>query len=276
MIKMKKIKTICFFSMLMFSSLMFGTGQTPEMLIFKGDTLNLFSLPLRQYPDTSQINPRRMFKGDGCLNTSNWRRYIAIWTIENDRLYLLNIRNNCSGSKISHQDVEIADLKDIFHDRYKNGMVLADWFSGSLYCPIGKQEFVVGDGFLTSYEQELELNIQNGVLLGEKLLDNSKSRQLNYDTLFQNGVRNHFDSLINWEIIPKISGGDIRVNVKFSANEDGIIDDVQVMRPRGDVFDSEAIRVVRTLPANVQIYHGKLRRVIWVMPVIFSESSRKK
>lgn len=62
--------------------------------------------------------------------------------------------------------------------------------------------------------------------------------------------------------------------VQFSANEDGIIDNVKVIRSGGDVFDREAIRVVKTFPGNVQFYHGKLRRYYFTIPIVFNEFTR--
>lgn len=262
--------------MFLFSNSLFGTGQFWDLLIYKADTLKLMNIPLKQYIDTTQINPRKMFKNEECQNMIVRRGYASTWKIENDSLYLMSIKTVCSDSRMDNSNVEYADLNGVIIGKYVNGKVLVDWFSGSLYSPIGKCIFSADDGYVTSYEREFELNIQNGILMGENLLDNSKSRQIQYDTLsyFDNG--NYFNSLINWAIIPKISGSDIRVVIQFSANEDGIIDDLRVLRPRGDVFDSEAIRVVKTLPGNVQIYHGKLKRQYWTMPVIFKESSRKK
>lgn len=81
--------------MFMVSISMFGTGQTLNLLIFKADTFQLISLPLRQYPDTSQTNPKKMFKCEVCLYTANYRGYIATWKIENEKLYLLSIKTNC-------------------------------------------------------------------------------------------------------------------------------------------------------------------------------------
>lgn len=267
----KKSKRFCVI-LILFSISMFCNAQLLDLLIIKADTLKIFSIPLKQYPDSSQIIIRKLLQIDAPQNTFNWLEFVATWKIENDNLYLLSIKTNTKNKPVLNN----ADFREIFHDKYANGRVLADWFSGSLYSPIGKRVFVADDGYKTSYEKERELIFQNGKLLGEKILDNSKSRQLRYDTITHFKDGNYFNSLINWVIIPKISGADIRVNVNFSANEDGIIDEVRVMRPRGDVFDSEAIRVVKTLPANVQIYHGKLRRQIWTMPVTFKESSRKR
>ncbi|MFA7135655.1 MAG: energy transducer TonB [Bacteroidales bacterium] len=271
----KKIKIFCLISMLFFSNSIFGTGQFWDCLIYKSDTLELINIPLKQYLDTSQIKDCKMFNKMEYLNMISMKEYASTWKIENDSLYLLSIKIKYTDSTKDTFKLDYVDLNEILVGRYLNGKILADWFSGSLYSPIGKCVFSADEGLVTSYEKELELKIQNGIMIGENFLDNSKSRHNVYDTPpFFNG--NYFNSLINWAIIPKIFDGDIRVVVRYSANEDGIIDDVRVLRPRGDVFDSEAIRVVKMLPGDVRIFHGQLSRQYWIIPVIFSESRRIK
>lgn len=130
----------------------------------------------------------------------------------------------------------------MFGNKYKDGKVLADWFTGPLYCGIGK--IVDYDKLFTSSNTSI------------------------------NGYKEHLDSLINWLDLPPIDEKGVRSVVQFSANEDGIIDDVKVIRSGGDIFDREAIRIVKTFPGNVQFYHGKLRRYYFTIPIVFNESTR--
>lgn len=268
--------------MLFLSGPILGIGKFEDCLIYKSDTISLIDLRPNQYLDTSQLIRSKMFHKLGYLNMNNIVGNASSWMIENDSLYLLSI-------KIKHIDyikdtlyVDNVDLNEIFIGRYLNGKILADWFSGSLYSPLGKCVFSADEGLVTSYEKELELNIQNGMLLEKNILDNSKSKQVIFEFLYQSsdpnkfGLREHLDSLINWELLPVIPDKDIRVWVNFSSNEDGVIDSAKVSRPRGDIFDTEAVRVIKTLPGEVRFYHGKLHRVRWSMPVIFKESNRKK
>lgn len=258
--------------MLLIRLTIYGTGQTPDRIIYQDISYSLIGYPLFHYPNKSQVDPDSMFKGEGCSSTGNYRRYVATWLIEDEKLYLSKIANGCFGLGPVNQ-VEYADLSNVFPQTYENGKVFADWFSGLLYSPYGRIVFANYYQEVISYEKEIELNIQNGKLIGKRILDNSKSQQIQYDTL-DNG--NFIDSKINWAIIPKIPGGEVRVRVSFSSNDDGIVDDVKVYPVRGDVFDSEAIRIVKTLPGNVQIYHGELMRFHWHMTIRFRESSRKK
>ena len=84
----------------------FGTVQALDLLIFKADTLPLMGLPLTQYPDQSQIDPSKMFKGESCCNTGNYRRYRATWKMENEKLYLFRITNDCFDSGDTNKNIE--------------------------------------------------------------------------------------------------------------------------------------------------------------------------
>lgn len=277
----KNINILTLLSMLLIGLPIYGARQALDRIIFKADTFPLIGLPLSKYPNKSQVSPDSMFKGEGYLNIGNYRRYLATWLIRDDKLYLLQIANDCVG--IVHENqVEYADLRKLFPKEYANGKVLADWFSGLIYCAYGKATFWE-DTDVSTFEREIELNIQNGILIGEKILDNTRSRKVDYDKLYTssftrfNGFREHLDSLINWEILPPIPNqGEARTTIRFSANEDGVIDDIKVIRGCGDIFDNEAIRIVKTLPVNVRFYHGKLVRYYYYLPIIFRESTRQK
>lgn len=263
--------------MLLIGLPIYGTGQVMDNIIFQKQTYPLIGYPLLQYPDQSCVRPDSMFKGQGCWNTADYRRYIATWLIEGDSLFLLKIANDCFGLNQAGS-IEYADLSKLFPTEYVSGKVFADWFSGLIYCAYGKVLFWGND--LATFEREIELNIQKGRLIGNKILDNTKSRQVNYEKLFtssytrNDGFREHLDSLINWEILPPVPNGKARTTITFSANEDGVIDDIRVVRGCGEMFDKEAVRIVRTFPANVQFYHGKLMRYYYTMPIVFNESTR--
>jgi hypothetical protein len=273
----KNIKIITLLSMLLIGLPIYGTGQAMDNIIFQKQTYPMIGYPLLQYPNQITVNPDSMFKGQGCWNTGNYRRYLATWLIEDDSLFLLKIANDCIGLSQANP-VEYADLSKLFPKEYVSDKVFADWFSGLIYCAYGKVIFWGND--IVSFEREIELNIQNGILIGKKDLDNTKSRQVNYEELFtssytrDDGFREHLDSLINWEILPPIPNGKARSTIRFSANEDGVLDDIKVVRGCGEIFDNEAVRIVKTLPANVQFYHGKLLRIYWTLPIVFNETTR--
>ena len=112
-----------------------GTSQVADRIIVNGDTLSLFNTPLEekngQVPDTLLSHPStpKFFGNDG-VSTACWRGYRAVWSIENDSLFLVGILQCHSNKK--------ADIKKYYKTDAKE-RVFADWFIGTLRIPTGHQ-----------------------------------------------------------------------------------------------------------------------------------------
>lgn len=282
---------LCLILFLLINHYSFGTAQVGERLIYNGDTIEMNCCPLSSYPNSSILTSQQMFNNKGYVCTACWRNYVGSWIIQNGKLYLLNIRNAfyvfSSVKSLAEYGVsfrvgsEYADLKRLFKGKYINGKVFADWFTGSCFLNKGKIVYNGPYGSESSFEKEIELQLKNGVIISINEYDNSKSRPVNLESYYSkkdkyNGLRNHIDSLINWSIIPKISDSELRVSVRYSSNEKGQIDNVMILRPRRDVFDNEAIRVVKTLQGDVQYFHGQFKRTHWNLQIIFKGATRQK
>lgn len=68
----------------------FGTSQVPDLLIYEGDTLQLFSNPLEDLYNEKNLRPKS-FGIRSSWSTACWRGYRATWLIEDDILYLVAI-----------------------------------------------------------------------------------------------------------------------------------------------------------------------------------------
>ena len=65
------------------------------------------------------------------------------------------------------------------------------------------------------------------------------------------------------------------VFVQFSANEQGNIDRVSIIKGSRNVFNQEAARVVKAIPEwDVYYRRGEFEKRIWTIPVIFSRENR--
>ena len=125
------------------------------------------------------------------------------------------------------------------------------------------------------YEHEVEFYFVKGILTETKFYDNSKSRQSIYSQ-DQMKLQEYIYSNINWKILPQ-KDSIIKVLVKFSANEKGIIDNVEVVRSYDEMYDQEAVRVIKIIPEwDVYFQSEKHMRLPWYMPIIFSEENREK
>ncbi|HQB19765.1 MAG TPA: hypothetical protein PK495_04210 [Bacteroidales bacterium] len=150
---------------LLIKNSVFATAQVPDYLIYKGDTTAIFSNPLEQYFE--RIGKRELIDFAGCSSTACWRGYIAIWELKNDSLFLRQIR---SCYKDCGFETKNADLKKMFG----TDDVFADWFTGKLILPQGKQVLYVHMGYESIYERELHISFKNGIQTKEKTISNKK------------------------------------------------------------------------------------------------------
>jgi len=271
---------LCSLGILILSFKSFGTAQIPDILIYKGDTVSLFSCPLFSFPNQDLVSPKNMFGSKGCFYTGCWRNYVATWEIIDNKLFLIKIRNACyptdgkyiAASYKEGTDIlgrEYADLKSLFPDRFQNGKVFADWVSEKLLSPKGKLLFYVHDGFESIFEKEIEFTVQNGIITSALENDNSKTRISKYTT--NNKLLIDFiQGNIDFSNIPEPTER-IRVMVRIvSSNDEGKIDSVKVLRGFNETYDREATRVVKSIPDWDVIYrHGKRFNQVWMVPVVF-------
>jgi len=266
--KLTKLTLLIFFLIVPLAKI-FATAQFPDRLIYNGDTLSIFANPLEQLYNNDSLRPKFFGRKEVCRSTACWRGYEAEWIIIDNQLYLTGIYSCCySDDKIK------ANLKKLFGNKFINGMVKADWFTGNIIAPQGKQLYYVHMGYQSLYEKELELQLINGKLIGTKIYDNSKSRQSIYSQDFEK-LKEFIYSNIKWTNLPSLDDKVIKVYVQFSANENGIVDSASVVRGYDTIFDQEAIRVVKAIPEwDVFYRHEKLERRIWTIPIIFSNENR--
>lgn len=249
----------------------FATAQMPDILIYNGDTLSIFGNPLEQLYENDSIRPNFFGEKEGCESTACWRGYQAEWTIIDENLYLTGIYSCCYD-----EDSLKADLKELFGNKFINGRVNADWFNGDIIAPQGKLLYYIHMGYESLYEKELEFRFEKGKLTGTRTYDNSKSRQSDYSQNDRLRLEYIYKN-IRWEKLPNLVNDTIKVWVKFSANESGVIDDVKIMRGNSKVFNKEAIRVIKSIPDwDIYYRHGKFERTFWNQPILFSESNRLK
>lgn len=77
--------------------------------------------------------------------------------------------------KFSKNKKRKAPLKLLFKDLVVDGMVHAYWFTGDLKVPKGKMLRYVHMGYMSTYEKEIILEIEKGILLDSKEYDNAYS-----------------------------------------------------------------------------------------------------
>lgn len=137
------------------------TAQFSESLIYQGESLSMQTEPLAPYLDAMPFPPEFQ---DMC--TACWRRYVGHWEIKNNRLYLLYI-------KAHWEDGTPVRLYELFPGHYEK--IFAKWFTGTIRCPQGELLNYVHMGFSSTYERDLLLDIEDGVLVNTQVRDNTES-----------------------------------------------------------------------------------------------------
>ena len=140
------------------------TAQFSEILHLRGEKLSLCSQPLDSYLD-SAANPIKF----EATSTALWRGYVGSWTIENNRLYLTKL----SGNTQTDEGLKKVVLTDMFPG-YPDG-VFAHWYTGEMRCPQGELLKYVHGGYASSYEKDLFIDVRQGVVVGERVVENGQS-----------------------------------------------------------------------------------------------------
>lgn len=137
------------------------TAQFGENLHFEGRDVVMCNEPLGDYFKLAEIEPE--FDAN-C--TALWRGYLGTWEIQDTRLYLIGLTGVLKGL------IE-ANVATIFPGY--PGRVFAHWYSGTLRVPEGKILQYVHGGYGSTYESDLLITIDKGVVTQTHLRQNGIS-----------------------------------------------------------------------------------------------------
>ena len=122
-----------------------------DRLRYRDADYYLAATPLEDY-FASHPGLRPSFQG---FHTGCARGYIGEWAVRDDRLYLTGMCMMLTTD---------ATFGTLFADAGESGL-FAHWVSGDLKCPRGKVVKSVHAGFGSTWEEELHLFFEEGVLL---------------------------------------------------------------------------------------------------------------
>ena len=144
------------------------TAQMPDVLIYKGEKLELFCNPLEIYFEREE-RARPSFVP---WHTANWRGYVATWEIDDDRLYLMGIVGRIQAGPDPWMDSRMFALDDLFPEC--GDRVEAKWFTGQLRVPRGEVVNYVHLGYFSEYEQDLIFFVEGGKVVETMIVDNRR------------------------------------------------------------------------------------------------------
>ena len=274
-----------------------ATSQIGDVLIWKGDTLKLFSNPLELRPDWNklsktiyselekqdrQINPKK-YKSkaiETIYSTACPRGYFAEWKIINNKIYLSNIFS-CNDYKVK------VNLKEIFPNKIRENLVFANWVTGKLFVPKGHciEQANLGDNSI--YEKEIVLSFKEGQLINTKTYHNyvEKKSKFSLDPN-PNDYLKFIYSKVDWGKLPDLKSQHIQVFVGILPEKNGkinrilsdytyLLDSNGIITNRNNIYIKEAIRVAKLIPTWDVVYQrGKIARRNFT--IVFDENNRKK
>lgn len=263
---MKKIFVALVLFVVFCNSRVWATSQGQDVVIWGKDTLFAYlNLPDEFYVEENRTTI--IFGHETNISTACYDGFLAEWRIEDSQLYLTKIYD-CEYK-------EMADLKRLFREKYIEGKVRADWISDTILA--GKGSLVSWfDDFLPIYPKQIELIIFNGLIISQKAYDNSRSKESEY-CINGEKLKQFIYTNVNWSLFPDLKNVHRRVYVRFLGNIEGKIDSATILRGYEDIYNNEAIRVIKSIPQwEVFLNKGELIRRPWTVPVEFSEEKKKQ
>jgi len=270
---MKTTTIIILFFILSFRA--FSTGQAGDILVYKGDTVTIFSTPLEFRENIDSIRYKLFDYEENSYSTACWRGYIATWNLINDSLFLTSIVS-CADSKLN------ADLNKLFPNEISENGIFAKWFKGSIDIPSGKLLEYVHMGFESIYENEVVLEIDEGIIINSKTYKNSVRKSdfwnMNPDKLLQNIYKR-----VNWTNIPIDKQKNVQTFLTFITEPVFVIDtsysytmiNGQIDSSLNNPYMIETIRVAKEIP-SWDYYERKGVVLKNNFSLLFTHKNRKK
>lgn len=180
MIKSYKLPFLFILVLTLSAFRIFASPQMPDYIIFKGDTIATYNLILEQYLQRRDTAKTEKLFGLSFRNNTNgsfsfncWRGYQAIYKIDNDSLFLVDIIN-CGERRNGKIDktVSIGKMKEIFGDNIIGDRVYINWFSGDLNFPLNNKVLRWDGVFYKIYEKETVISIAFGKVINMENVDN--------------------------------------------------------------------------------------------------------
>ncbi|MFB6319037.1 energy transducer TonB [Saccharicrinis sp. FJH54] len=259
-----RLRFILIYTFLVFS---FSGTYGADRIIYNGTTYNLYNYPLQFISKFKQWNTKPIFGEDAKIQRMfDQVPYYCTWIVQDDHIYLQSIKSDSLN----------ANLLELFPDKYDNGLVLADWIDTILYAPYG--EMILSWDITFSgkiYEYELAFKVLKGEIISVEKCDNTmtKTKLLKDERLLRELIKKN----THWENLPESDTIDRRVYVQVASTDNqGKIDSVKILKGVNDIYDREAVRIVKTIPEWPVIYnHGELSDW-WIFPIVFDMSDKNK
>lgn len=127
------------------------TAQIAEKLYYNGEEHSMTTNPLGNYFHYAGVDP-----GFAMTCTALWRGYVGTWEIIESRLYLIDLHGTLNDGR----EATLATFFPDFPER-----VFAHWYTGTIRLPEGKLIDYVHMGYSSTYERDIMLSVEKGVIV---------------------------------------------------------------------------------------------------------------
>lgn len=214
---------------------LFASPQMPDFIIYKKDTIATYNLILEKYLqkiDTTNTNTLfgLSFRNNSSFNC--WRGYQAIYKIENDSLFIVDIINcgELINKKIDKAQ-SLEKLKSIFGEKLRNSKVYIDWFDGIINFP-QTNDILRWDGvFYKIFEKEKLITISNGIILKTEDVSNYIDDPKKLDRRDKKKVSDIFFEKLKKEKWRNKNGFDCGSKYFITIDQNGAISKVRMAYP---------------------------------------------
>ena len=141
------------------------TAQFPEKLRYQEVDVAMCTNPLSDFFDMGGYQPSFT---PNC--SALWRGYIGRWEIVDKRLYLIELNGTLKDGAVA----SVATIFPDFPDR-----VFAHWYSGTIRIPQGKQLKYVHGGYASTFERDLLITLERGVITNTRVRNNGEAESDN-------------------------------------------------------------------------------------------------
>ena len=139
------------------------TAQIAEKFHYEGRELSMCSEPLSTFFALGGYQPN--FESN-C--TALWRGYVGEWEVKDNRLYIIGLSGVLEGGS----EASLETVFPGFPDR-----VFAHWYSGRVRIPEGKILEYVHMGYASTYESDLMIDFEKGVVISTEVIQNGESTE---------------------------------------------------------------------------------------------------
>ena len=113
--------------------------------------------------------------------TACWRGYTGHWIIEDDQLWLEDMRGSDVDDdekiyvEVAHNELKLLDWRKTLFN-HQQGNIKADWFSGQLVIEMGELIEYVHMGYSSQYEKYMLIDIEKGNVISKKTISGEEYR----------------------------------------------------------------------------------------------------